>query len=478
MQNLKLGTSVGILLLFFAVPARAQDTTPESFTQSDVRLDLSVDHATKSLGGFITYTLTNWTDQPAGKVSFLVNRLMEASAVTDGDGSPLPFSQDVLRFHDDPMRQVTQIKVTLPRAIPPGGTTRIRIDYAGNLVGYTEIGWLYVKDHVDTAFTIIREDALAFPVLGGLSDAANRRRPRPSFTYDASIRVPSAYLVATGGKSSRTPNPDGTVTWRYLSGKPSPFLNVAIAPYDTIVEGGVRIFHFHEDSVGARRVMANTQQAMRLLSQWFGPLHGDWNLTITEIPDGWGSQASLVGGIIQTASAFKDPGHLGELYHELSHLWNAPETEAPPPRWNEGLAMFLQHVLQERVDGWTGRAASEVRTIARIKSAMTGDSKLRSVPIIDYGRRDMTDYSYSVGEIMFATLYDLIGEAQFNAIVGGHYQKFGAGGTTRDLVALASKNSSRDLTSFFNDWIFTTRWTDKIATATSISDLVESYKRP
>jgi len=405
-----------------------------------------------------------------------MNRLMEASSVTSGDGSALHYTQDVLRFHDDPMRQVDQLRVTLPRAVPPGGSTTIRIGYAGNLVGYTEIGWLYVKDRVDTAFTIIREDALAFPVIGGLSDAANRRRPRGPFTYEASIRVPKGYLVATGGTVTRTAHEDGTMTWRYLSGKPSPFLNVMVAPFDTIVAGGVRVFYLREDSLGARRVMANTRSAMQLLTQWFGPLHGDWNLTITEIPDGWGSQANLVGGIIQTASAFRDQGRLGELYHELSHLWNAREAESPSPRWNEGLAMFLQNMLRERVDGWTGRREAEVRTIASVNKRVKSDSTLRTVPLIDYGKRSMTDNSYSVAQLMFSALYDLVGEAQFNAIVGSHYQKFIDGGTTRDLIALAKSNSSRDLTGFFNEWIFTTDWTKRLANVSSMDELVASYR--
>ena len=478
MHTLRFNADVGLFLLLVGTTASAQDAAPESFTPRDVRLALAVNHSEKSLAGSITWELTNWTAQPAGEVSFLLNRLMEASSVTNGEGLALRFSQDVLRFRDNPMRQVSQLRITLPRPIPPGGSTKIRIDYAGNLVGYTEVGWLYVKDRVDTAFTIIREDALAFPALGGLSDAANRRRPRTPFTYDASIRVPNGYLVATGGKVTRTPHADGTVTWRYLSGRPSPFLNVMVAPFDTIVDGGVRIFHLHADSLGARRVMANTQSAMRLLSQWFGPLHGEWNLTITEIPDGWGSQADLVGGIIQTASAFRDPGRLGELYHELSHLWNAPETESPSPRWNEGLASFLQDVLRERVDGWTGRREGEGRVIAFLNQRVSSDSTLRTVPLIDYGKRGMTDYSYSVGELMFATLYDLIGEAQFNTIVGGHYQKFINGGTTRDLAALARSTSSRNLTPFFNDWIFTTDWTKRLANVSSMDQLVASYGRP
>jgi hypothetical protein len=464
----------GVLLA--SAPAATQIPAPEAFTERRVTLDLSVDYATPKLAGAITYELENWTNRPAHTVSFILNRLMEVSRVQDAAGAALSYTQDVVRFTDDPMRQVTQLLVKLSTPVPPGTRTTIRVDYAGFLVGYTEVGWLYVKDHIDTAFTIIRSDALAFPIIGGISDAANRQRPRSDFTYDASVRVPSRYLVATGGAATRVSNEDGTTIWHYTSGAPSPFLNIAIAPFDTMAEGGLRIFYFPADSAGARGLAASAQAALQTLTRWFGPLRSAMRLTMTEIPDGWGSQASLVGGIIQTAAAFRDPSHRGELYHELSHLWNAHDADNPSPRWNEGLAMFLQHLLRERLDGWTGRADFYAQAIANLRATITADTTLRRVPFSDYGKRGLTGRSYGVGDLMFATLYELLGETQFNKVVGGYYQQLTNGGTTRDFVAFAKRSASRDLSVFFEDWMFTSRWTESLTNATSIRDLADHYR--
>jgi hypothetical protein len=466
-----------ISTLLLVKPLQGQESKPESFRSRDVGLDLSVDFAEERLSGSMTLEIENWTKEPASRVSFLLNRLMEASAVRDGAGTPLNFTQDVVRFLDTPMRQVTQVLVDLGKPVPPGGHTVVRLDYAGNLVGYTEVGWLYVKDRIDTAFTIIREDALAFPRIDGVVDASNRRVPTVPFTYRASVRVPSKYVVAAGGKPSRVINADGTTTWKYVSGVPSPFINIAIAPFDTLSQGGVRLFFFRGDSIGARRLMSGAQAALILLTAWFGPLHSPLNLTITEIPDGWGSQASLVGGIIQTAAAFRDSTHMGELYHELSHLWNAPDLENPSPRWNEGYAMFMQDLLHERIDAWPKRRESEIEDIATVKKMIAADSSMRRVPMIDYGTANKTGRSYRVGALMFATLFDLVGQQEFNKIVGGYYQQFGPGGTTRDFINFAKRTSSRDLTGFFDDWLLSTRWVDVLANSTSISDLVAHYRR-
>lgn len=459
----------------FALPGQA--TQPEAFVLRRTQLALALDYEAHSVSGSMTLDVENWTTSPASRVSLLLNRLMEATAVSDASGAPLHFTQDVVRFQDDPIRQVTQVVVELGRSIAPGARASIRVTYAGNLVGYTEIGWLYVKDHIDTAFSIIRSDALAFPEIGGLNDAANRRRPRPAFTYEAAVRVPARYSVATGGSVSRVVNADGTITWNYTSQGASPFLNIAIAPFDTLRENGVRVFYFPEDSVGARRLMAATQSALALLTQWFGRLHSPPSLTVTEIPDGWGSQAHLVGGIIQTASAFRDAAHLGELYHELSHLWNARDLDNPSPRWNEGLAMFVEYLLLEQLDKWPNRTDVRQRVFERVKKLAATDSLARRVPLINYGSAKMTDWSYIVADVMFATLYDLVGQDEFEKIVGEYYQRFAAGGTTRDFIEFAKRTSTRNLTQFFDDWMLTTRWTSLIADAKAPVDLAARYRK-
>ena len=77
---------------------------------------------------------------------------------------------------------------------------------------------------------------------------------------------------------------------------------------------------------------------------------------------------------------------------------------------------------------------------------------------------------------MFSTLYELLGPAEFNRIVGGYYKKFTTGATTRDFVAFAQQSSKRNLSTFFNDWIYTTRWTVALTKADSVGDLASQYR--
>src|SRR5512145_892002 len=127
-----------------ARPARyaALDPAPEAFVQRHLTLNVALNHRERSLVGSVTFELENWTIRPARTVSFVAGRLMMVSAVRDASGRALRYTQDIERFQDEPLWQVNHVRVTLPRAIPAGGRTTVRIEYAGNLVGYTEVGWL------------------------------------------------------------------------------------------------------------------------------------------------------------------------------------------------------------------------------------------------------------------------------------------------------------------------------------------------
>ena len=97
--------------------------------------------------------------------------------------------------------------------------------------------------------------------------------------------------------------------------------------------------------------------------------------------------------------------------------------------------------------------------------------------MIDYGKANMTDLSYSVGALMFDLLYRLIGPDEFNAVIGGYYRKYSiSGATTDDFVRYALTTSSFDLNKFFQDWVYTTNWVGRIRDAREISEIEAYYK--
>jgi hypothetical protein len=469
-----------ILAGVMATPAVAQQAPSEVVLPQLTRMELvlELDYEAERIVGTATLTLKNTSDAPLSRVPLLLNRLMRVGDVRTDDGQDLTFRQRVMSYEDWETFQINAIEVDLAESLPAGESIRLAVDYEGHLVGYAETGMLYVRDHISRDFTMLREDARAFPVVGVPSHEANRAAPRAPFEFEVWATVSADLVVATGGEEIGRTVSDGQITWQYRSREPAPYLIVTIAPYQVASEDGLRIFHFPEDSAGARAMLGASRQAAARYQEIFGRLDRPLALTIMEIPDGWGSQASLAGGIIQEAGAFRDSDRRQELYHELSHLWNAVDLDAPSPRWNEGLAMFLQGRLAREIDGWDGESASLDRTAIRLLERCVNDHPCSRVALRHYGTEQMTDYSYSVGRLMFAALYESLGEEAFDSALHEHFQASQASGTrTDDMVRAFVDEGGPVAQRIFDDWLESTAWLDRLREAGSVQDRLDAYRR-
>jgi hypothetical protein len=468
---------LGVLAVSLALHSSAFAAGGPALLQTSLRLDLNIWYDSGTIDGAVVLTVKNVGTDPVERVPLQLGRLMQASAVQDTAGKALAFTQDIVTYDDWPQLQVCQVYVALASPLQVGDSLSLAVHYGGTLVGYTETGMQYVRDHVDSAFTIIRTDARALPVISEPSLASLRSQPYGDFACTARITVPAGLTVATGvAESSRIPAGD-QVTWVFDGAKPVPFLNVCVAPYDVLKSGGVRVYHFREDSTGARAVMSAVDRATGLLQRWFGLLPDSLRLQVIEIPDGWGSQASLTGGIIQTASAFRDAGRLKELYHELSHLWNVKDLDVPSCRWNEGLAMFLQERIDAELGGEEPLATRMTRALEHERDRITRAPDLAEVAFADYGSHDMTDYSYSTGQLMFDLLFRVMGPDAFDATLRGFLRSYNqSGATTGQFAEYLRKGAAPGAARVLEEWLLTPQWVERVKSGQSLQDMIAAYR--
>jgi hypothetical protein len=187
------------------------------FALGRLTLDVTVDYERGTIAGTAALRVRNVGDRPAGEIPLLLNRLMTVSRIAGGDGSYFRFTQRVALFRDDSVLQVNAITVTPRTSVARSDSLSIIVHFGGFLVGYTETGSLYIKDHVSRDFTIIREDAFAFPVLGVPSWSANRTAPREPFAFAARVTVPADFVVAMGGEPVEAHQENSTIVWGYQS---------------------------------------------------------------------------------------------------------------------------------------------------------------------------------------------------------------------------------------------------------------------
>lgn len=459
------------------VDAGAQDAHNVPFRLAGLDLTVDVDYDRQWLDGRAILTVENWADGPAAEVPILVGRLMRVEAVEGPDGGALRVRQEITVFQDWTLRQVNAARVSLPAPVPPGDSVRLTVHYSGHLVGATETGMLYVRDHIDPAFTVLRSEAYAFPQVGTPSLAAVRSVPSRSFDFVARVTVPDTLVVATGGETIDRVAAQGRATYLVRSRRPVPFLNLTVAPYTIFEHGGVRVYVLPADTAHGQELLATIDRALAWFRARFGELTRAPEFSLMEIPDGWGSQADLDAGIMMEASALREVESRPRLYHEISHFWNAPDAEAPSPRWNEGLAVYLQDRVAADLDGADLAAARGARARSLCHRAAQ-DAAVRTTPLADYGARRMTDWSYSVGALLFVVLDGVMGTESLDTAYRAVYQ--GAKDRTISLEELEATLTRADprARAVFEDWVHTTRWHAKLCGGdrTALEAVVASYR--
>ncbi|MEZ4417748.1 MAG: hypothetical protein R3E10_18470 [Gemmatimonadota bacterium] len=448
-------------LVFWQTPA-----PPPRYTLEDLVLEATPDFESGRLEASATLTLRLEEPTPSTRVPLDVNRWLRVRQVRDEQGRELSFLQEVTGLPEFEKLQLNRIEVSLPTPLPPGGTIRLSVDYEGWIAPYTETGMLYVRDHVDEEFTVLRADAWAFPLPPGRGGA---------FTFQTRVWVPPTWVVATGGRPTGTQQEGPRVRWDSESLGPAPFLLVTIARYHVEERESVRVYAFPADTAGARHLSDRVEAAMATLRAWYGPLPSRQTLSIMEIPDGWGSQASLTGGIVQTAAAFRDTSRLVEVYHELTHLWNATDAESPSPRWNEGFATYQQYRMAAELDGMDLAAARE-SLLERLRQTVQGTPSLRETPFRDYGSARLTDASYRVGGVMFALLHAHLGSDAFDAAYRRLWSEHATTAVTvEDLQgAFQDADPHGDLGPFLREWIDTAEWSARLEAASDFQGLLDA----
>jgi len=418
--------------------------------------------------------ITNNSNGSVKKLPFVLYRLLTVRDVKS-DGTSLSFAQNIRSFEDQVRLQSNFITVELKKPLLPNQSITLEMEYDGTLHGYTEVGWNYVRDKIDPNFTILRPDCMAYPELGYPSNKINKQFPKANFDYRVSITIPDSLVAVNGGSLVSANSVNGQTTFEFKNMEKAWRMDIAIGKYGKRAANGLTVYYFKQDSLGAKKVLEDLQKTIRLYTNWWGPLNNFKGFSIIEIPDGFGSQADVTS-ILQSASAFKDSTEIHQAYHEISHLWNV-DLKTPSPRWEEGLATFIEYLTIEKLEHreYLEYVTSWFFQVARREVA--GDKRLKTVPMVDFGKHGMTDYSYSLGMIAFRILYEILGEEKFNQSLRAFYQEYsGKEASTEDFVRVTKRVSGKDMSAFFNDWFFTTGYIAHLERQSTFDKMVMIYR--
>lgn len=475
-----------VILLLFFLHLQIVAADPAVFPDGSfdvLRYDLSIkigfEHSgyeisRNTLSGVAKISLKNTAPAAITQIPVLLHRLMKATSVQDGAGNVLPSAQTIQGMEGNETYQINYVQVSLKDPLQPGATASIEIRYEGHLAGYTETGMLYVRETLDPAFTIIRSETFAYPQV--LYPAEKQRRLAYADVFDQSlhITVPEGYVAVNAGDGNMEKLPDGFVVYHFRNLLPKSTILVPIAKYQRIDSDSNRIYFFPEDRKGAESVAEYMSKAFALYTDWFGPLKVAKGITLTEIPSDFGSEADHPL-ILQTADAFQKSTELGQLYHEISHLWNPKDLETLSPRWNEGLAMFLQGIVGERLGQGPPTALTE-RLFTSFQKYLRDNPDAR-VAMKDYGVKDQTTLSYTGGAVFFSVVYDILGPESFLKMYRTFYDRYGeSGANTEDFLNHLAAGHNPQIDRLIADWFQSAKYAEAVLSAGRYQDLLQHYR--
>lgn len=424
--------------------------------------------------------IENNTEKSYPEIPFLLYRLLDVHQISDEKGSPLDFTQTIVKFTDEKTLQVNSITIKLPDPLLPKTSRKITMTYGGSVYGYPEV-MAYVRDRIDEQFSLIRPDPFSYPMLSLPSWESLSQAYRSKFSYDIEAKVPAGYSVACGGILEKIIDQKDSVTYVYSSKRPTWRIDLAVAKFKILKDGSHQLFIYclPEDEQGGVYVLNAMQRVIEFYTKFFGEVKNYQGYTAIEIPDGWGSQAGD-GYLLQAAATFKDTQRISEVYHEIAHTWNAKaKPEVQRCRFfDEAFASYFEALAIREFRG--AEAFNEDLNQSReifIRGAKK-DRKNYEIPIAEYGKYEIGRNSYTKGAWALYLLHQVVGEKDFRKIIRTFLSEFAEKPADfHDFQKLAEKVSQKNLDKFFQEWIFGSESSRLLEENVSVIEMVERYQK-
>jgi aminopeptidase N len=338
----------------------------------------------------------------------------------------------------------------------------------------------YVRDHIGEDYTLLRPDALAYPMLAAPSSPSLSAAYDTGFTYDLEVTVPSGTTVACGGLPGGVSTSNGMETFRFTSRIPTWRIDIAAAKFKVLKNdpGNLVVYALLEDEAGGVSLLKEMHRVMEFYTLRFGPSNKATSYTVIEIPGGWGSQASDFY-ILQAAAAFKDPKSAHELYHEIGHSWNAKtKSEVKRTRWfDEAFAAYFEALALREFAGQKEFDDQMAMYREHFRDAVKKNSRNATTPIAEYGKEELGGNSYTKGAWSLFVLNQIVGDEKFSQTIRAFLAEFSdrpAG--FAEFQSVAERVSKRELSRFFKEWIFGADSSELLIGNASIQEIVERYR--
>lgn len=378
-------------------------------------------------------------------LSFYVDLVLPVTKVWV-DGAPAKFSRE--GSYD--------VKITPRHAVPAHATFQVRVSYGGNPANYhlgTITPWIVTGDEVSAA-SEPEGSAWWYPADDHPSDPA---------TYDVFVRVPAGFDVISNGRliSRDTGHEAGFATWHWKTPETldtyQSLLSIGHYQIRQGVAGGLPYVYAVSDQLSPSdraRAFANLARTPKIISaeeRVYGPYPYDAIGGLVTGHNLWYDGLESATRPVYDKRDITRGDASSLLAHELAHMWFGDHVTLK--QWNdifdnEAYATFTQWWYAEQTGGRTANSQ-----LQKTYNDYLHSPAFWQVSMVDPGRDHLFDAVYLRGPMTLQALRNVIGDKAFFTLARTWAQR---GGThsLEDWMQLAQQVSGKDLTSFFQAWLY------------------------
>jgi aminopeptidase N len=347
-------------------------------------------------------------------------------------------------------RRGQELVITPARGLPAGRAFTVVVHYAGVPVVVTDPdesieGWVPTDDG---AFVV--GEPQGSPGWYPVND-----NPQDKATYTFRVTVPRGLTVMANGVLVRRSSARGRTTFVWRERLPmAPHLATAtLGRFDVTsyrLANGLPVYVAVDPKLPAVPVLEKLPAIVRFYSSIYGPYPFD---AVGAVVD----DAKNVGYALetQTKPVFDAPPDEATLAHELSHMWYGDSVTLRrwPDIWlHEGFATWSEWIWSEH----QGRESAH-QTFRRLYRTPAQDTEFWTPPPARPGApANMFDGTiYDRGAMTLQALREKLGTRTFFRILRDWAAEHRYGNvTTAQFIALAERDSGRDLDHFFRVWLY------------------------
>ncbi|MCX6030448.1 MAG: M1 family metallopeptidase [Chloroflexi bacterium] len=282
--------------------------------------------------------------------------------------------------------------------------------------------------------------------------------------YDVSLTGPADLVVAaTGATLAKTPNGDGSATWRLVGGPMRDFNVIASADYlvfsGMVSDIAVNSYFLPGDEIGGQKALTWAMAALRDFESDFGP-YPYRELDLAAMPTKAGG-IEYPGLVAIGSRVYRIPSEEdffeSVVVHEVAHQWwyNVVGNDQVNHPWlDEALSQYSTYLYTLDTYGQAdAQAFVDVVTNLRWGSVKFMEKPI-GLPVAAYVGAEYSGIIYGRGPLFFLALADRLGETRMAEFLHRYYTEFTWRiATPDDFRKLAEEVAGQDLGDLFKKWV-------------------------